>query len=112
MLQAGVYNDKDMLPAGEPISKIVKDAMDTNVAGAAQTAETFIPLLSKVPNPRLIFMSSGLGSLERAYAMNNNKHAPAYSASKAALNMMMLWYSQRFPEWKVNACAPGYRVSL
>ena len=25
--------------------------------------------------------------------------------------MIMLWYWRRFPEWKVNACCPGFRAT-
>ena len=110
MYQAGIAPDKTMAPAGEPISKIIMEAMNTNVAGAAQTAEAFIPLLSKAENPRIIFMSSGLGSLQRHSVLGFNNKWPAYSASKAALNMIVLYFWQRFPEWKVNACCPGFRV--
>ena len=99
-----------MLPAKEPISKIIRETMNTNVAGAAQTAETFVPLLSKAENPRIVFMSTGFGSCQRVSTFQSNELWPAYSASKAALNMVMLWYWRRFPEWKVNACNPGFRV--
>ncbi|KAK3725974.1 hypothetical protein LTR37_000122 [Vermiconidia calcicola] len=47
-----------------PFSQLFKTCFDTNVAGAAQTAQIFAPLLSKAESPRLIFMSSALGSLE------------------------------------------------
>ena len=100
-----------MLPAKEPISNILREAMRTNVEGAAQTVETFAPLLSKADNPRVIFMSSGLGSHTRVAEMRYNKDWPAYSTTKAALNMMMLWFADQYPEWKVNACCPGFRVS-
>lgn len=108
--EAGIAPDKDMLPANEPISKIVMETMKTNVAGAAQTAEAFVSLLSKADNPRVIFMSSGHGSLQRHSNLGFNNKWPAYAASKAALNMIMLWFWRRFPEWKVNACCPGFRV--
>lgn len=98
-------------PAGgsTPISELIKLACDTNVAGSAQTVETFIPLLQKAENPRIIFMSTGLGSLTRQ-ATYNNKNWPAYAASKAAMNMMMLWFFHQYPEMKINASAPGFRV--
>lgn len=100
-----------MLNAGESLSKTINVTMATNVAGAAQTAETFIPLLKKAENPRIVFMSSGLGSVTR-YAMPSDYNMwPAYASSKAALNMMMLWFWRRFPEMKINSCCPGFRVS-
>jgi NAD(P)-dependent dehydrogenase (short-subunit alcohol dehydrogenase family) len=110
--QAGVAPDKDWKRGQQPISDLLRETFDTNVFGAAQTAETFVPLLSKAENPRLIFMSSGIGSLARASSGGNNKQWPAYAASKAALNMVMLWYANEYPEWKVNSCAPGFRVRV
>lgn len=85
--------------------------MQTNVAGAAQTADAFKPLLEKAANPRIIFMSSGLGSLYTC-TQRSNKDWPAYSSSKAALNMIMLYYWHICPGMKVNACCPGFRVGL
>jgi NAD(P)-dependent dehydrogenase (short-subunit alcohol dehydrogenase family) len=86
-------------------------AIATNVAGSAQVAQAFEPLLSKSPNPRIIFMSSGLGSLTRNADTGFHKNWPAYSASKAALNSIMIWFSQKHPDWKINACCPGFRAT-
>ncbi|KAK3705885.1 hypothetical protein LTR37_013038 [Vermiconidia calcicola] len=94
-----------------PFSKLFNTCLDTNVAGAAQMAQTFAPVLSKAENPRLIFMSSGLGSLTINHDMKIQKSWPAYAASKAALNMIMLWFWQQYPDWKVNACSPGFRAT-
>lgn len=85
--------------------------MATNAAGAAASVEHFVPLLSKAENPRVVFMSSGAGSLKLAHDFGFVKDYPAYSVSKAAENMVMLYYHHRFPEWKVNASNPGFRVS-
>ena len=115
MPQAGIgYPDKDWLPAGQSLSKCIMETMRTNVAGAAQTAESFIPLLQKAENPRIVFISTALGSLKIAEMVKGvGKTFPAYSASKAALNMVMLYFWGRFGEvMRVNACSPGFRVSL
>lgn len=85
--------------------------MATNAAGAAASVEHFVPLLSKAENPRVVFMSSGAGSLKLANDFGFVKDYPAYSVSKAAENMVMLYYHHRFPDWKVNASNPGFRVS-
>ena len=84
--------------------------MATNAAGAAASVEHFVPLLSKAENPRVVFMSSGAGSLKLAHDFGFVKDYPAYSVSKAAENMVMLYYHHRFPGWKVNASNPGFRV--
>ena len=86
--------------------------METNVAGSALVAESFAPLLSKSSHPRVIFMSSGLGSVKQhADPLDWGKEWPAYSASKAALNVLMLWFAHQNPKWKVNACCPGFRAT-
>lgn len=84
--------------------------MATNAAGAAASVEHFVPLLSRAENPRVVFMSSGAGSLKLAHGFGFVKDYPAYSVSKAAENMVMLYYHHRFPDWKVNASNPGFRV--
>ncbi|KAK4903102.1 hypothetical protein LTR27_000030 [Elasticomyces elasticus] len=111
-VNAGIASgDSELLPSGVSLSKSIMHTMATNVAGAAQTAEAFIPLLQKADNPRLIFMSTGLGSLTITKQYQGlNKTWPCYSASKAALNMIMLYYWGKFGnEMRVNACNPGYR---
>lgn len=109
--QAGICPDIEMLKVGESLSKTINVTMATNVAGAAQTAETFLPLLKKAQNPRIVFMSSGLGSVTRYATPSDYNMWPAYASSKAALNMMMLWFWRRFPDMKINSCCPGFRVS-
>lgn len=86
-------------------------ATETNAAGSAATVESFQPLLQKAENPRIIFMSTPMGSCTLA-ANQQSVMMPAYCASKAAMNMIALYYSKKFLEWKVNACTPGYRVSF
>lgn len=108
-VNAGIAPERDSL-GKLPLSDLIMNAMQTNVAGAAGTAEAFAPLLQKADNPRMIFMSSGLSSLERAHA-RTNANWPAYSASKAALNMVMLYFYHSYFEIKVNACSPGFRAT-
>jgi len=108
-VNAGICPDIEMLKVGESLSKTINVTMATNVAGAAQTAETFLPLLKKAQNPRIVFMSSGLGSVTRYATPSDYNMWPAYASSKAALNMMMLWFWRRFPDMKINSCCPGFR---
>ena len=109
--QAGVAPDLH-LATGASLSATMREAFETNVVGAAATAQNFAPLLERSSNPRVIFMSSGQGSLTRVAASGGKsvKDWPAYSASKAALNMVMLWFAGQWSRWRVNSCAPGYRV--
>ncbi|KAJ8100227.1 hypothetical protein POJ06DRAFT_100016 [Lipomyces tetrasporus] len=86
---------------------------NTNVFGAAAVTEEFLPLLRKSTLPRVIFISSSLGSLAEAADFTNpysNLLLPAYKSSKSALNMLMLHYANMLSEegFKVNSCCPGY----
>ncbi|KAI1845501.1 hypothetical protein JX265_011611 [Neoarthrinium moseri] len=95
-----------------PMSKLIMQTMETNVAGQAATVENFEFLLRKADNPRVIFMSTGAGSFE---FISDHKGLvltwPSYCVSKAALNMLMVYYFHKFPNWKVNACCPGFRAT-
>lgn len=82
---------------------------DVNVSGTHVTTINFIPLLLKSSNPRLIFLTSGLSTLNGHAQSFMPVWAPkpkagwpkddgipshlGYKASKAALNMVMLnWH--------------------
>ena len=85
----------------------------TNVTGAYLVTEAFAPLLDASANPRVVFMSSYLGSISE-YAQNTRSNdfisLPGYRSSKAALNMVMTDYAvQKRGRWRVNAVCPGFR---
>ncbi|KKY37650.1 putative carbonyl reductase [Diaporthe ampelina] len=107
--QVGISGDKKY--AGRPISEIITLAVTTNAAGAAASVERFVPLLSRAENPRVVFTSSGGGSLKLAHDFGFVKDYPAYSVSQAAENMVMLDYHHRFPDWNGNDSNPGFRAT-
>ncbi|KAJ7493573.1 hypothetical protein FB451DRAFT_1020528 [Mycena latifolia] len=95
---------------------IFEKTFATNIFGAAATTDAFIPLLEKSAAPRIVFISSDLGSL--ALRADPKAHTylvpmPAYRCSKAALNMLALGYAQRFgPQgWKINIHNPGFTAT-
>jgi NAD(P)-dependent dehydrogenase (short-subunit alcohol dehydrogenase family) len=61
-----------------------REAFETNVLGVIRVTRAFIPLLEHGTNPRIVNISSGAGSVS---AKDDNGYY-AYSASKAALNMV------------------------
>lgn len=95
---------------------------DINVTGAHLTTSTFLPLLLKSPDPRVIFNTSGVSSLANAADSSHftYKAPPAgvpkpvgtisYRASKAALNMVMLEWVRMLKNDGVKAwaVAPGF----
>ncbi|KAL2807833.1 hypothetical protein BJX63DRAFT_57403 [Aspergillus granulosus] len=89
----------------------------TNVIGPGILTELLVPLLRNAPSglPRIIFVSSAMGSLHMA----TDKSLPwygtdykVYDASKAAVNMLMLNFARVLEEdggnGRVNAVCPGY----
>ena len=59
-------------------------AFNTNVLGAARVIRAFYPVLAQSERPRIVNVSSGLASVSR----REGHDYYAYSASKAALNML------------------------
>lgn len=99
-------------------------AYDVNVSGANIMTHTFVPLLLKSSDPRLLFITSGLSSAERMSEAHYPIPPPipagwpkkaavlpsAYRASKTALNMMMLSWHWVLKEdgVKVWSVSPGF----
>ncbi|GAA0190504.1 SDR family oxidoreductase [Fulvivirga kasyanovii] len=87
---------------------------NTNVFGVARVTQAFIDLLRKSSEPRIVNVSTSVGSL----SLQSNPAWPAYDyakyavygSSKAAMNMytVHLAYELRDTAFKVNAVCPGY----
>lgn len=87
---------------------------NTNVVGVARVTKAFIDLLQKSPEPRIVNVSTSVGSLTLQsspewQAYHYAKYA-VYGSSKAALNMytVHLAYELRDTAFKINAVCPGY----
>ncbi|PWY64847.1 putative short chain dehydrogenase [Aspergillus eucalypticola CBS 122712] len=104
--------------------ELLNKTFDVNVSGAYIVTETFMPLLLRSSDARIIFISSGQASLT---AFSNGMmrlpplpaagwpkemafDATAYRSAKAALNMMMLNISRmlRNDKVKVWGVSPGF----
>ncbi|UII35007.1 SDR family NAD(P)-dependent oxidoreductase [Fulvivirga ulvae] len=98
----------------EAISDQFMLTFDTNVFGVARVTQAFIDLLRNSPEPRIVNVSSSVGSLSLQSDINwpayNFAKYAVYGASKAALNMytIHLAYELRDTAFKVNAVCPGY----
>ena len=84
----------------------------TNVFGAMLVSEAFIPLLLQSRHPRLIQVSSALGSVSLASDPQSVHGIPPwdeYRMSKAALNMMTIQMHKRLKDQNVRVFAfcPG-----
>lgn len=90
-----------------------KTVYETNVFGVVGVTQGFIELLKKSSEPRIVNVSSAMGSLSLAADTSSpgydNKMA-VYQSSKTALNMytVNLAYELRDTPFKVNAVCPGW----
>ena len=86
----------------------VRRTLETNLFGAWQMAQTFIPLLKKSEHGRLVNVSSESGSLE---GMGGG--TPAYGVSKVALNALTKKLAAELEGdgILVNAVCPGWTAT-
>ncbi len=105
------------LEAGQPYPvDDMRRVFETNVFGVVRVTQAFLPLLSKSDAPRIVNVTSGLGSLtfqsDPNWRYSRFKH-PAYVPSKAALNgYTVVQSAQLAPRgFKVNAVDPGYTAT-
>lgn len=83
--------------------------LQTNFLGAVRTTTALYPLLSKSACPVIVNVSSGLGSFavtSDPERLESRIVTPAYSASKAALNMYTTSCAKAWPAFRVNAVDP------
>jgi NAD(P)-dependent dehydrogenase (short-subunit alcohol dehydrogenase family) len=89
-------------------------AFDTNVFGVARVTQAFIDLLRNSPEPRIVNVSTSVGSLslqsDTSWPAYDYAKYAVYGSSKAAMNMytVHLAYELRDTAFKINAVCPGY----
>lgn len=82
----------------------------TNVVGYVRVIHAFLPLLERSSDPRIVNVSSGLGSF--AFANDDSRvearaPSPLYAATKSAISMLTVRYAQSLPGIRINAADPG-----
>jgi NAD(P)-dependent dehydrogenase (short-subunit alcohol dehydrogenase family) len=75
-----------------------------NVLAPLRLAQQFLPLLQRSAAPRVVNVSSGAGQM----AGEMTAWAPAYCASKAALNVITRQLALALPGVAVNSVCPGW----
>ncbi|KAH8674628.1 short chain dehydrogenase reductase [Tricladium varicosporioides] len=95
-----------------PIRELFRETFETNVFGTACLTEALLALLRKSSHPRIVFVSSSIGSLTEATDTTKPFYAvdtKAYDSSKAAVNMLMLNYTRLLEDvgGRVNSVCPG-----
>lgn len=112
---AGILGDMQQTPLETDIS-MFKQVFETNYFGVIEVTQAFIDLLRLAPQPRIVNVTSGLGSLTMHSDPNWKYYqvkAACYVSSKAALNAytIVLAYHLRDTPFKVNAVDPGYTAT-
>lgn len=112
---AGVSGSMPQKPL-ETDGSIFKEVFETNFFGVIEVTQAFIDLLRQSLEPRIVNVTSGLGSLALHNDPTWNHYVvkpTAYVASKAALNAytIVLAYDLRDTSFKVNAVDPGYTAT-
>jgi NAD(P)-dependent dehydrogenase (short-subunit alcohol dehydrogenase family) len=87
---------------------------ETNVFGPVRVTRAFLPLLRRSAAPRVVMVSSGMGSMGRTAdpeRVESSFTSLPYPSSKAALNMITTQYARELPEFRINAADPGYTAT-
>jgi len=91
----------------------IRKTYEVNVFGVIATSQAFIPLLKKSTAPRIVNVTSGLGSLTLHSDPNHfyyNIKPLSYNTSKSAANAVTVHfaYDLKDENFKVNSADPGY----
>ena len=85
---------------------VLRTVLDTNVLGVVRVTNALLPLLRRAPSPRIVNMSSDMGSL----TLQTGPVLAAYAPSKTMLNSITAQYARALADSRVivNAACPGY----
>lgn len=104
-----LINNAGICP-NEMSRSLLRETLETNATSPALVTEAFAPLLLKSKEPRLIYVSSILGSIAKRESFG--PMLKAYGISKAALNMLAAYDAVEYKDkMKVFAFCPGYVVT-
>ncbi|GAA4603657.1 NAD(P)-dependent dehydrogenase (short-subunit alcohol dehydrogenase family) [Actinoplanes octamycinicus] len=108
---AGITGDRPQEPTVvDP--EIIRTVVETNVIGVVRVTNAMLPLLRRSRSPRIVNMSSRVGSLTRQTApgAETGPIAAAYSPSKTFLNAVTVQYAKELAGSNIliNLACPGY----
>jgi len=95
----------------------VRTAVETNVIGVIRVTNAMLPLLRRSASPRIVNMSSSVGSLTRqsgtGSALTTGPISIAYAPSKTFLNAVTVQYARELRDTNIliNAGCPGYTAT-
>ncbi|MEU7478225.1 SDR family oxidoreductase [Lentzea sp. NPDC042327] len=85
---------------------VMRTVLDTNVFGVVRVTNAVLPLLRRAESPRIVNISSTMGSL----TLQTGPVLAAYAPSKSMLNSITAQYARELAGTNVivNAVCPGY----
>jgi NAD(P)-dependent dehydrogenase (short-subunit alcohol dehydrogenase family) len=108
---AGITGGMEQLPTTVDVAT-VRAAVETNVLGVIRVTNAMLPLLRRSRAPRIVNMSSSVGSLTRQTTPGTEVGpiAVAYAPSKTFLNAVTVQYAKELSDTDIliNAACPGY----
>jgi len=110
---AGITGGPQQQPTTADLD-VLRAVVETNVLGVVRVTNAMLPLLRRAPSPRVVNVSSGVGSLTRQSGPGGETStgpvAVAYSPSKTFLNAVMLQYVRELEGTGIllNAACPGF----
>ena len=108
---AGVTGGRPQEPSTVDLAA-VRTAVETNVIGVIRVTNAMLPLLRRSASPRIVNMSSGVGSLTRQTTPGAEVGpiSVAYAPSKSMLNAVTVQYAKELQGTNIliNAACPGY----
>lgn len=90
----------------------IREVVETNVLGVIRVTNALLPLLRRSASPRIVNMSSSVGSLTRQTTPDDHTGpvAVAYAPSKSFLNAITVQYAKELQDTNIliNAGCPGF----
>ncbi|MFI5931993.1 SDR family NAD(P)-dependent oxidoreductase [Actinoplanes sp. NPDC051494] len=105
-----LVNNAGILGAGPIDGPTALQVFDTNAVGVVRVTEAALPLLRRATDPRVVTVSSSLGSF---WAVTNPDRPEyglplaLYAASKSAATMLTVQYAKAHPDITFTALEPG-----
>jgi NAD(P)-dependent dehydrogenase (short-subunit alcohol dehydrogenase family) len=110
---AGITGGPQQQPTTADLG-VIRTVVETNVLGVIRVTNAMLPLLRRSASPRIVNVSSGVGSLTRQSgpdgATTTGPVSVAYAPSKTFLNAVMLQYVKELAGTGIliNAACPGF----
>ncbi|MET8356227.1 SDR family oxidoreductase [Micromonospora sp. NPDC005171] len=110
---AGITGGRQQQPSSVDPG-VIRTVVETNVIGVIRVTNAMLPLLQRSASPRIVNMSSSVGSLTRQSGPGGETStgpvAVAYAPSKSFLNAVTLQYVRELADTNIliNCVCPGF----